>query len=143
MREIRHHRLVEKRHLLKSRHLKDRDPSRECISFYRWILPASALQPLKKHIHRLSQIVQLDSSAKGAGSKPQRIPLGSCPGTPFNDDGESLRKQVLSKLPLQRLNLLANIFAMPVYGKSIQPLVRRKANRSEPAFKRPRKCGLP
>jgi hypothetical protein len=123
--------------------LKYLDPLGERISFYGWILPASALQPPKKDIHRRSQIVQLDSSAKGASSKPQRIPLGPSPGTPFDDDSEAQGEEILSKLPLQRLDLSANIFAMEVYGKSIQPIIRRKANRAEPAFKRPRERGLP
>jgi hypothetical protein len=89
MRKIRNQRLVEERHLLRGRHLKYLGPSGQCISFYRRILPASVLQPLKKDIHRRSQRMQLNSGAKGAGSQPQRIPLGPRLRTPFDDDSEA------------------------------------------------------
>ena len=92
--------------------------------------------------------MQLDSSADGAGSKPQRVPLRPCPGAPFDDDRDPHRKQLLSQLPLQRLHLPANIFAIKIDRKSIQPIVRRKTNRptlalEQPALQRPRKRSLP
>lgn len=143
MRNIRNQRLVKKRHLLRGRHLKSLGPLGQCLSLYRRILPASALQSLKKNIHRRSQRMQLDSGAKSAGSQAQPIPLGPRPRTPFDDDSEAQCEEILCELPLQRLDLLANIFAIEVNGQCVQPLIWRKANRSESAFQRPRKRGLP
>ena len=143
MRKIRNQRLVKKRHLFRGRHLKYLGPLGQCLSLYRRILPAPALQPLKKDIHRRSQRMQLNSSAKGAGSKPQRIPLGPRPRTPFDDDSEAQCEEILCELPLQRLDLLADIFAIEVNGQRIQPLIRRKANRAESRFKRLGERSLP
>ena len=135
-RKIRYQRLVKKRYLLRGRYLKYLGPLGQCLSFYRRILPAPMLQPLKKDIHRRSQRMQLNSGAKGAGSQAQPIPLGPRPRTPFDDDREAQCEEILCELPLQRLDLLANIFAIEASGQRIQPLVRRKANSSESAFQR-------
>ena len=69
--------LVEECRLLRFRHLESLEPSGYCISFYRWILSASVLKPIKKDIYRREEIVQLDSGTKGSGSKPQGIALAS------------------------------------------------------------------
>ena len=87
--------------------------------------------------------MQLNRSPKRARSKSQSIPLGPRPCAPFDDDGETTRKQLQSELPLQRLHLLPHIFTMEIDRESIQPVVGRKANRAEFAFQRRRQRRLP
>src|SRR5216683_5502436 len=86
--------------------------------------------------------MQLNGSAQGPGSEPQGIPLGPFPSAPFDDYSKTEREKFLSKLPLQRLDLPALFFIPDVERKGIHPIVRRKANRPEPAFKRLGESGL-
>src|SRR5689334_17492720 len=113
-RKIRNQRLVEKRYLLACRRLEYLDPFEECIAVYGRILSASALQPLEKDIHRSSHIVQFHCSAKRSRPEPQSIALRPRPCAPFDDHGEALRQQLLSKLPLQRLHLRTHVFPMEI-----------------------------
>ena len=76
-----------------------------CIPFYGRILHAPALNPVEENIHWRREIVQLNSSAKGSGSEPQCIPLGSSPSAPFDDYGKTVREEFLTELPLQSLDL--------------------------------------
>ncbi len=68
-------RLVEESHLLGGWRLKYLEPSGQHIAVYGGMLDASALNPVEKDIRRCREIVQLNSSAEGPGSKPQAIPL--------------------------------------------------------------------
>jgi len=80
--------------------------------------------------------MQLSGSAKGSGPEPQRVPLGPSPGAPFDDYRETERKQLLSKFPLQGFNLSSTFFLVEAKGKSLEPIVRREANRAESTLKR-------
>src|SRR5205823_3501041 len=73
---------------------------------------ASALNPLEKDIQRLGKIMQLDGGAEGSRPEPQRIPLSPSPGSPFNDHRQTTREQLLTELPLQRLDPPA-LFLVP------------------------------
>ena len=59
--------------------------------------------------------MELNGSAKGSGSEPQRIPLGPSPSAPFDDYRETEREEFLTELPLQRLDLRAAVFIVEVY----------------------------
>jgi hypothetical protein len=58
--------------------------------------------------------MQLNGSAKGLGSEPQAVPLGPSPSAPFDDYRETERQEVLTNLPLQRLDLTALFFIVEV-----------------------------
>jgi len=68
------------------------DPSQQLIPFYVRILHAPALNPVEENIHWRREIVQLNSNAKGSGSKSQCIPLAPSPSAPFDDYGETARR---------------------------------------------------
>src|SRR5260370_11053438 len=86
--------------------------------------------------------MQLDGGAKGSRPEPQGIPLGSSPGAPLDDDGEAEREELLSELPLQRLDLSAPVLLVEVDGQSIHPVVGGETHRADPAFDPLGKCRL-
>src|SRR5260370_432612 len=86
--------------------------------------------------------MQLNGSAQGPGSEPQGIALGPSPGAPFDDYSKAEREEFLSELPLQSLDLPALFFIPDVERKGIHPIVGRKTNRAELAFKRLGESGL-
>jgi len=103
------------------------------------MLHAATFNPLEKDIRRCSEIVQLNGRAKLSGSESQGIPLGSPPGTPFDDHRKTEHEQLLREFPLQRLDLPSPILVIVIQGKSVHPFVRGKTNGAEPLFKRPAK----
>ncbi len=105
---------IEEGHLFGCGRLECLAPAIQCSSFYGWILHAPALYPFEQDIRRGRAIVQLNCGAQSAGSQPQGIPLGPCPGSPFDDYDEIEREELLSKLPLQRLDFSASYFVVNV-----------------------------
>src|SRR5260370_28434140 len=86
--------------------------------------------------------MHLHGCAKGTGAEPQGSPLGRSTSAPFDDYSKAEREEFLSELPLQSLDLPALFFIPDVERKGIHPIVGRKANRPEPAFKRLGESGL-
>src|ERR1700736_1339535 len=107
---VRSQRLVEERHLLGCRGLKQLKPSRQRSFFYRWILQSSPFNPFKEDVRRCRKIMQLNGGAQRSGSQPQRIPLASSPGAPFDNYSKTESEQFLTELPLQPLDLTALFF---------------------------------
>ena len=78
------------------------------------MLSAPALNPVEEDIRGRREIVQLNRSAEGSRSEPQRIPFGSSPCAPFDDYGETEGEKFLAELPLQRLDPPARLCVIEV-----------------------------
>ena len=112
--KVNNQRLVEECRLLGCRYLEYLVPSGQCISFYGWLLQASALNPVEEDIRGRGEIMQLNRSAKGSGSEPQGISLGPSPSAPFDDYRKTEREEFLTELPLERFDLPAPFFIVDV-----------------------------
>jgi len=134
--------LIKESHLLTCRCLEHLGPSQQRISFYRRILRASFLNPVEKNIHRCTEIVQLNRSAKGSGCEPQGVPLRPGPRAPLDDYCEAKYEKIFSELPLESFNLRARLFVVDIQRKGIHPFVWGKTYRLQAALKPLRVCGL-
>jgi len=79
-------------------------------------------------------MVQFNRSSKLSRPKSQCISLGSSPSSPFNDHCETQDEELLAKLPLEMLNLLALLLIPDIQRKSVYPLVRTEADRTQPSL---------
>src|SRR5262249_46551437 len=102
----------------------------------------STLKPLDQLVYRVRHVMQLHRHAERSRMQTQRVPLTSHPSAPFDDHRQPLRKKFLGKLPLERLNLCADLGTMQVDGESVEPVVGGKTNRSEFDLERPGQSSL-
>ena len=79
--------------------------------------------------------MQFNGSAQSMRSEAECVSLGSTPCSPFNDNDETVRKQLLGQIPLESLDLRPLALVVHVDCKSLHPIVGREAYRTVRLFK--------
>lgn len=129
------HTLIEERQLFGSGGLEGLFPLQELLWFDWRIFHAPALDSLEEDIAWGGEIVQLNRGCQLSCPEAQRVSFRSCPRAPFDDYRQAQKKQLLSELPLQSLNLRALRLVPKIQRQSIHPFVGRKTNGAEPGLK--------
>jgi hypothetical protein len=91
-------------------------------------LPVALSNALEEGIGSSRHVSQFNRRSQLAGSETQRITLGSCPGTPFDNDDHVEREEALCESPLQCLDPLAAILIVEIDTQRVHPVVGRQAN---------------
>lgn len=116
-------RCIKERHFFIGRRLKDFQPLGEIIVCYGWILLATALNSGEEFVGRRRNVPQFDRRAKCPSAKAQRIPLGSGPCAPLDDDNQATLEKLPAEVPLQRLDFGSAFFIVEIDGKGIHPVI--------------------
>jgi hypothetical protein len=118
-------------------------PLQQLLSFDGRNLHTPPLNSVQQDLDWGGKIVQLNRNSEFSRPASQRVSFRPSPSTPFDYHGETQGDELLAKLPLEALNLLAHRFIPDIQRKSIHPFVGTEADRARPGLKLLRMCRFP